>query len=141
MKIGNICRTEFVSVKRSATIKEVAELMEEKNVGSVIINGSEIMFGIITDRDILIRVFNAGLDPVKTTVDDVMTENFVVTLSEDMGILEALERVKESGVRRFPVVNNKGRLIGIVTLDDIIKLLGKEMADIASIIEGQGPSL
>ena len=140
MSLGNLCRREVVVVNQGTPIKEAVKFMEEKNIGSVIVVGSGKPLGIATDRDILLRVVNKGLDPEKSTVDDVMTKE-IVTLKEGMGLFEALEQVKEKGIRRFPIVDARGNLKGIMTLDDIIYLLGKEMADVASIIEREGPRL
>lgn len=140
MSLGNLCRREIVCVDRGATIEEVARLMEEKNIGSIIVVEERKPMGIVTDRDILLRVINRGLDSERTSVADVMTKQ-IVTLREDMGLFEALQQVKGKGIRRFPIVDAKGNLQGIMTLDDILYLLGKEMADIASIIEEEGPRL
>jgi len=146
MSLGNLCRKDVVSVKPGTMVNEVARLMEEKNIGSVvvqnvIVSGEKEKFGIVTDRDIALRVVGKNLDPVKTPIDDVTTQNSVLTLSENLGLFEALEQVRESAVRRFPVVDVDGNLTGIITLDDIIILLGKEMADVARIIENEGPLL
>ncbi len=146
MSLGNMCRKNVVSVKPGTMIDEVARLMEEKNIGSVvvqsvIVSGEKETFGIVTDRDIALRVVGKNLDAAKTPIDDVTTQNGVLTLSESMGLFEALEQVRSSAVRRFPVVGIDGKLKGIITLDDIIILLGKEMADVASIIENEGPLL
>jgi CBS domain-containing protein len=146
MSLGNLCRKDVVSVKPGTMVNEVARLMEEKNIGSVvvqnvIVSGEKEKFGIVTDRDIALRVVGKNLDPAKTPIDDVTTQNSVLTLSENLGLFEALEQVRESAVRRFPVVDVDGNLKGIITLDDIIILLGKEMADVASIIENEGPLL
>jgi len=146
MSLGNMCRKNVVSVKPGTMVDEVARLMEEKNIGSVvvqniIVSGEKETFGIVTDRDIALRVVGKNLDPTKTPIDDVMTQNMVLVLSEDLGLFEALEQVRKSAVRRFPVVGIDGKLKGIITLDDIIILLGKEMADVASIIENEGPLL
>jgi CBS domain-containing protein len=140
MSLGNMCRKEIVYVNLGTTVKEVVKLMEGKNIGCVIIVGSKKPVGIVTDRDILLRVMNKGLDPEKTKVDKVMTKR-VVTLNEEMGLFEALKQVKGKGIRRFPIVNAKGSLKGIMTLDDILYLLGKEMANVASIIEKESPRL
>ena len=134
MSLGNLCRREVVVVNQGTPIKEAVKFMEEKNIGSVIVVGGGKPLGIATDRDILLRVVNKGLDPEKSSVDDVMTKE-IVTLKEGMGLFEALEQVKGKGIRRFPIVDASGNLKGIMTLDDIIYLLGKEMADVASIIE------
>jgi CBS domain-containing protein len=122
------------------TVKEAVKLMAEKNVGCVIVIGSEKPIGMLTDRDILLRVMNKGLDPQKTTVDNVMSKE-IIALREDIGLFEALEQVKGKSMRRFPIVDANGALKGIMTLDDIIFLLGKEMADVSSIIEREGPRL
>ncbi len=140
MSLGNLCRREVVVVDQGTPIKEAVKFMEEKNIGSVIVVGGGKPVGIVTDRDILLRVVNKGLDPEKSSVDDVMTKE-IVTLKEGMGLFEALEQVKGKGIRRFPIVDARGNLKGIMTLDDIIYLLGKEMADVASIIEREGPRL
>jgi CBS domain-containing protein len=146
MSLGNICRKDVVSVKPGTMVKEVTRLMEEKNIGSVVVQnaasrGEKENFGIVTDRDIALRVIGRNLDPAKTPIDDIMTHNFVLVLREDLGLFEALEQVRKSAVRRFPVIGIDGKLKGIITLDDIITLLGKEMANVASIIENEGPLL
>jgi len=146
MSLGNICRKDIVTVGPGTMVNDVTKLMEEKNIGSVvvqnvIVSGGREKFGIVTDRDIALRVINKNLDPSNTPIDDVMTQNPVLTLREDMGLFEALEQVRKSAVRRFPVVDIDGNLKGIITLDDIIVLLGKEMADVANIIENEGPLL
>ena len=141
MSLGNLCRKDVVTVKPGTLVKEVTKLMEEKNIGSVIITDDKEMFGIITDRDIALGIVNKDMNPQQTTVDELMTHNFVLVLREDIGLFEALEQVKKSAVRRFPVVGIDGNLKGIITIDDIITLLSKEMADVASIIENEGPLL
>ncbi|MGH7850149.1 MAG: CBS domain-containing protein [Thermodesulfobacteriota bacterium] len=139
MSLGHICRRDVVTVSPDMTVSEVTRIMEDKNLGSVIVTGGDDKFGIVTDRDIALRVVNRCLDPVRTPIEDVMTQDLVLTLREDMGLFEALEQIRKSAVRRFPVVDVDGRLTGIITLDDIIRLLGKEIAGVASVIENEGP--
>ncbi len=140
MSLGHICRTDVITVGPGTTVSEVTRIMEDKNVGSVIVSGSGGEFGIVTDRDIALRVVNRCLDPVRTPVEEIMTRDIVLTLREDMGLLEALDLIRKSAVRRFPVVDMDGKLKGIITLDDIIRLLGREIADVASVIENEGPT-
>ncbi len=139
MSLGHMCRRNVVTVKPGTTINEVTRIMEDRNIGSVIVSGGDNKFGIVTDRDIALRVVNRCLDPVRTPIDEVMTQDIVLTLSEDMGLLEALEQIRKSAVRRFPVLDVDGNLKGIITLDDIIRLLSREMADVADVIENEGP--
>jgi CBS domain-containing protein len=139
MSLGHMCRRDVVMVKPATTVSEVAKIMEDKNIGCVIVNGGDDKFGIVTDRDIALRVVNRCLDPVRTPVEEIMTRNPVLTLRDDMGLLEALDQIRKSAVRRFPVLDMDGNLKGIITIDDIIRLLGREIADVASVIENEGP--
>ena len=85
---------------------------------------------------------NKKLDAAKCVVGDIMSLE-VVTLKQNTGLYDALEQIKESGsrVRRFPIVDENGAIKGIITLDDVIDLLGKEMSDVAAIIESERPRL
>ena len=82
--------------------------------------------GIITDRDIVTEVLGKGLDPGKTTVASVMSSQLVVASgSEDVS--EAVERMRVHGVRRIPITDDNGALLGIFTLDDLLKLNAEQL--------------
>lgn len=140
MSVKHFAHAEVVSVPADAPVATAARLMAEKNVGSVIVKEDGRSIGILTDRDIVLRVVNSGLDPKATPVQQVMTRN-PMTLSEDLGLFEALDRVKDQAIRRFPIVDAQGNLTGLFSLDDVIYLLGKEMAAAASIVEKEAPRL
>lgn len=139
MSLGNLCRRNVVTVEPGTTVSEVTRIMEDNNIGCVIVSGGDNQFGIVTDRDIALRVVNRALDPVRTPVEEVMTKDIVLTLREDIGLLEALDQIRKSAVRRFPVVDVDSNVVGIITLDDIVRLLSREMADVADVIENEGP--
>ncbi len=139
MALKDFCVSEVVSAPPDATVSEVAKLMAEKNVGSVVIVEQGKPKGIVTDRDLALRVLAEGRD-TSVRISEVMTEN-VATLNHNLGLFEALESMKEKGVRRYPIVDDDGKLVGIICLDDIIYLLGKEMADITEILEKEAPKL
>ena len=142
MSLETLCRREIVCVDVNTIILEATELMEEMNVGSVVVIQNDRPVGIVTDRDVVLRVVNKKLDPAAVKAGDIMSLE-VVTLKQSTGLYEALEQIKESGsrVRRFPIVDENGAIKGIITLDDVIYLLGKEMADVSSIIESERPRL
>lgn len=142
MSLESLCRREIVCVDVNTIVLEATELMEEMNVGSVVVIQNDRPVGIVTDRDVVLRVVNKKLDPAAVKVGDIMSLE-VVTLKQRTGLYEALEQIKESGsrVRRFPIVDDNGAIKGIITLDDVIYLLGKEMADVSSIIESERPRL
>ena len=152
MSLKHLCRKDVVTVKPETLVEEVTKIMEEKNIGSVLVSdaGTDWKdlgikgakdFGIVTDRDIALRVINNRLDPTKVPIEKIMTKKSLLVLDEDMGLYEALEQITKAAVRRFPVVDSEGNLQGIITIDDIIQLLGKEMADVAKVIENESPVL
>jgi len=142
MSLESLCRREIVCVDVNTVVLEATALMEEMNVGSVVVIQNDRPVGIVTDRDVVLRVVNKKLDPSRCVVGDIMSLE-VVTLKQNTGLYDALEQIKESGsrVRRFPIVDDNGTIKGIITLDDVIYLLGKEMSDVATIIESERPRL
>lgn len=142
MSLESLCRREIICVRTSDKVIDATRLMEEKNVGSVVVVSEDKPVGIMTDRDVMIRIVNKGLDPEKTSVSDVMSVE-IITLKQNTGLYDALEQIKESksSVRRFPIVDENGSIKGIITLDDVVYLLGKEMSDVSSIIETERPKL
>jgi CBS domain-containing protein len=106
-----------VTAPVGAAVREVAELMRERNVGSVVLvddDGEPV--GFVTDRDLAISVLADGRDPADLAADHASTP--VVTGSPAMDVREAAELMTCHGIRRLPVVDD-GRLTGIVTLDDL----------------------
>ncbi len=129
--IGEVCTKPVVTVSPAATIREAAHLMQAKNVGAIVVVNDGRPSGILTDRDVAVRVVAQGQDPSKVQVGDVMRKNPAV-ISEDKGIFDAFKLFGADGVRRLPVVNKEGRLTGIVALDDLLMLVGAEMGHVAS---------
>jgi len=141
MGLVKCCREQVVAVSPDTPAVEVARIMGEKNVGSVVIvTGDNRPVGVITDRDLTIRVMAQEKNPGEVRAEDIQTRD-VITFQDSMGIYEAIQKMTAEGIRRMPVVDDTGRLIGIVTMDDIIRMLGEEMAAIAKNIEKQSPSL
>lgn len=141
MSVENFARKEVITLKPSDSVFDAIKLMKEKNIGSVLIVDDENRpVGIITDRDVVLRVVYEGLDPKTTALDKVMTRGLSV-LEEGMGLFEALSFMREEGVRRYPIVDSDGKLIGFLSLDDVLYILGKELASVADILEKERPSL
>ncbi len=113
-------------------------MMRKHHVGALIVvdepNGRRIPAGIITDRDIVVEVLGNELDASQTTVSQVMSAKLVIAQeTEDTAV--AVERMHMHGVRRLPIVNHGGSLVGVFTLDDAVKLLAEratEFVEIAS---------
>ncbi|RXE56993.1 signal transduction protein [Methanoculleus taiwanensis] len=141
MGLMHCCREEVVAVSPDTPAVEIARIMDDKNVGSVMVVTSEDRpAGIVTDRDLVVRILAKGARSEDVTAEEIMTKD-LVTFRDDMGIYEAIEKVAREGVRRMPIVDDSGRLIGIITQDDMIRMLSDEMGKLAHTIEKQSPPL
>ena len=130
MRIPEICTTEVVCCRPQVSALDAARLMRHKHVGDVVVvsdpEGDRVPVGVVTDRDLTIEVLGNGRDAAQTTLSDVMRSPLVVaTESEDAS--SVLERMRFHGVRRIPVVDARGTLVGIVTLDDLLRALLSDM--------------
>jgi CBS domain-containing protein len=110
--------------------------MEAHNTGTVVVVENGRPVGMITDRDLALELGARGKSP-QTAVVKVMATP-VETIYEKEGIFAATKVMKDAKVRRLPVVDNEDRLVGIVALDDLIKLLGRELGNL---IEGMAPEM
>lgn len=134
MSIGEICNREVVIAERSASVAELARLMREYHVGDVVVVESQAgrrrPVGIVTDRDIVVEAIAPGLSPDTLTAGDLASAEMVL-VTEGEGVLDTVRYMRSKGVRRMPVVDKQGILVGIVTLDDLLELLAEEMVELA----------
>lgn len=139
MAIKAICKTELVTIDKSATIKDAAKLMKSKHVGSVIVtegfNGKRIPFGIITDRDIALTLASES-KPQDLPIQQIM-QSRPITIKTNEGIYETIMKMRENGIKRLPVVNDDGSLYGVVCADDLLSLMGEEINNLAKITNAQ----
>lgn len=110
---------------------DVARRMREYRVGCVIVTRGARVTGIVTDRDLVVRVMAEGRDPEKTPVEDIVTYD-PTTLDRDDSIETAVRLMRERGVRRLPIVSYDGKITGIVTADDLLVLLTRELSDLGT---------
>jgi CBS domain-containing protein len=133
MSIYVCCQKNVLSVKPDAKIEFVAGLMRDKNIGCVIVTDDHKPVGIVTDRDMALRG-PILCDVAKTALISSIMTTEVKSVTKDTGIFEAIQMMKSAGVRRMPVIDAADRLVGLITLDDLVRLLAREMSDIARII-------
>jgi CBS domain-containing protein len=129
--IGDVCSKPVVMVGPNRPIEEAAHLMRTRNVGAVVVVSDGKPVGVLTDRDITVEVVAQKKNPAATLVDEVMSKQLSV-IKEDAGLLQATRTFSMTGVRRLPVVSRQGDLVGIISTDDLLILLGAEMGQIAS---------
>lgn len=137
MAIGEICSREVVFARRDESVAAAARLMRERHVGCLVVadeeNGKRVPVGMLTDRDIAVTVVAPGLDAQAILVGDVMSAE-LLSVKEDAGIAETVELMRVRGIRRLPVTDGNGALIGLIAADDIVSLLAEEIAGIAGMI-------
>ncbi len=127
---GEICKRKVTVGYKQTSVVAAAQLMREDHVGSLVVvddeNGSRQVCGMVTDRDIVMSVIATGLDPDPLRLEDIMSER-VVTVNEADALPDLMRSMREHGVRRVPVVGLQDELMGIVTMDDVLKILAQEM--------------
>jgi CBS domain-containing protein len=135
MKVRDFCSKGVVTVEPQASLREAALLMRNSHVGALVVverkGGIEQPAGILTDRDIVVAVIAVpGARPEGIRAADAMSQP-VVLAREDDSVFEAVETMQRKAVRRLPVVAADGSLRGMVTLDDVLRVLAAELGGLA----------
>jgi len=137
MRIGEVCIRDVVIVRRDETVAAAAGVMREHGVGDVVVventRGFNEPVGIVTDRDIVLRCVAVDKDARSTTAFEIMTIAPVVA-DEGESVFSVIDRMREHGTRRVPVVAHSGALVGIVAYDDLIELLAGTLARLATVV-------
>ncbi len=136
MSIGEFCTRTVVMAEKNTNIVELAQLMRKHHVGDVVVVEKHVdrmlPVGIITDRDIVVELIAEEVDIESVTAGDLMSTE-LITATQKEGIWDTLQLMRSQGIRRLPVVNEEGFLEGILTVDDLIKLLADELNILAKI--------
>jgi CBS domain-containing protein len=139
----NIMKTKVITVSPLTPIAEAALLMRNEDIGTlVVVDNEENPIGIITDRDIVVSVIANRENPEEILVKEAMSKKpgsrKLIMVGEDTNIFDILRILSKNSIRRVPVTR-KGRLVGIVSVDDIVVVVATELANLASTLNG-GPS-
>jgi len=118
LKVSEIMKRDVIAVSSGTSIREAAEIMAKHGIGSVIVlNRDGAPLGIFTERDLVKAVAKGvGLD---APIDDVMSRNLVVIQQDESAVSAAMKMI-ENGIRHLPVVDDKGRLVGIISIRDVL---------------------
>ena len=138
MPVNNLARSDVVTASRDESVREIATMMDDEKVGSVVITDGSEPVGIVTDRDLALQVIAAGNTPDEIAAEDVMSTD-LQTIEKTGGFYEATEIMSENGIRRLPVVGSEGELTGILTTDDLNELLADEHQQLADVVQAQRP--
>jgi predicted transcriptional regulator len=137
-----MCTREVLLADQDESTAEATRRMRSNNVGTLVVidRDDRRPLGLITDRDIAMRVVAEGKHPDETLVREILTDD-PITVVESTPIEDALARMRSDGRRRVLVTGEDGALVGLLAMDDILELLAEEMAEIGELIERQEPLL
>jgi CBS domain-containing protein len=138
MTIGSICKRNVAVVPEDERIVDAAKRMRMLHVGTVVVvregDPKRTPLGILTDRDIVLSVVASDPEHLPfLSVSEAMSDD-LVTARDDTSLADALRLMQERGVRRLPVVDQAGALVGIVTVDDVIRVLAEEMGELVTLM-------
>jgi len=136
MEVGTICQRLVFTIRRFDEVTRAAQLMREKHVGYLVVVELDPLarpVGVLTDRDIVVEVVARGVDPKAVCVGDIMTVDPITTREAD-SVGAALQKMREFGVRRLPVVNDRRELVGILAIDDVLQLIAGGAQEVVNTI-------
>ncbi|HEY6125370.1 MAG TPA: CBS domain-containing protein [Steroidobacteraceae bacterium] len=142
MKVGDICQRAVVTARPLDELLSAARVMRDKHIGYLIVVEPGIAqcglkpVGVLTDRDLVVTVMAREADPRRLLVADVMTRELVAACEDD-SLGAALAQMRRIGVRRLPVIGDHGELVGVLSLDDAIDALAKELGAVAGSIRSE----
>lgn len=137
MRVGEVCNRIVVVVEADASIREAAKVMRKYHVGNVIVvdrsSGEVEPVGVLTDRDLVVELLAQDVDLDAVAVQDAMSFD-LLTAREDEDDAEVLSRMRTRGVRRVPVVDKSGALVGILSVDDYLSLMSDQLSELVALI-------
>jgi CBS domain-containing protein len=139
MSAVRYCNTDVDVIIPEESAQQAAGRMHARKVGAlVVINRERVPVGILTDRDICVRVVADGRQAATTSVGEIMTP-CPETVREQTAIEDALRRMRSGGFRRLPVVNSREQLVGLLSLDDILRVFAHDFSQINQLMEQESP--
>ncbi len=137
MKVESICNRNVITAERDNNVLKAAEIMRQNHVGSIVIvdvtSYGEKPIGIVSDRDIVIKVVAKNVSLEEISLNDIMARDLVCVRGND-DLMETLRIMCMEGVRRVPVINNEGALMGLLSMDDLFEIFANELSNIAVLI-------
>lgn len=133
MSISSLVSRPASVLSPRATCAEAARRMRRQNVGSIVVEEDGAPIGIVTDRDLVTRVLAEEIEPASLCVGEVMSR-FPVFLAAERELGEAIQMMTKMGVRRLPVVKANGRLLGMLSLDDVLVHLAGQLGQLKELL-------
>lgn len=136
MPIGDYCEKPAATVRSDETVRAAAQRMRDEGLGSLAVVKDGLPTGIVTDRDLVLGMLCNRLDAGAITVDEIASRP-LVTIEQERPVRDAVRLMRRHGLRRLPVVDDKGQLVGFVAADDLVSLAAAELSGLAVAIRTQ----
>jgi CBS domain-containing protein len=134
LTVGELCNRDVIMTSERESVRQAARRMRKHHVGDlVVVDAYAVPIGILTDRDLVVGALAEGKDVDALTVSDVMSRDPVVA-GEEEGLDVALHRMRSKAIRRLPVVTSDGDLVGILTIDDVLRVLNEELSKLVRLV-------
>ncbi|MFZ2124582.1 MAG: CBS domain-containing protein [Rhodoferax sp.] len=133
IKLKEFATTLVAVVEPDTPARVVAQLMRRHHIGALVVVEAvdkNKPIGIVTDRDLVLELMSEGLDPEVFTAGDIMSVD-LVTANPDMDAMDAMQLMRKYRLRRLVITDTSGHLAGIMTIEDVLGLLTRELADLA----------
>lgn len=134
MNMARICSHDVVTIDATASLRDAARTMRDRHVGVLVVTAllgeQERVFGMLTDRDLTIEVLSRDVEPTQIKVGQIASRN-LAAIPADAGIADAVEAMRQAGVRRLLVTGEHGEVAGLVSSDDLLDALAAELAGLA----------
>ena len=121
VSVGDVMTRRVVYLPEATMLDEAAQAMRDKGIGDVVVTSGPTMVGLVTDRDIVIRAIAENLPPKKTTLGSI-TAHELIMVEQSATVEEALQAMRERGVRRLLVCDSDRKVVGIISLSDLALL-------------------
>jgi CBS domain-containing protein len=139
MPIDDYCEKPAVTILGTETVRTAAQRMKAAGLGCLVVVADGRPMGIVTDRDLVIETLCNRLDPGSVRVDEIASHP-LVTIEQERSVGEAVRMIRHHAVRRLPVVDDKGDLVGIVAADDLLSMAAAQLSGLSAAIRAQRPS-
>jgi len=139
LNAGMVCSRDVDLAEKDESVYEAAKRMQARRVGTLIVlDDAKKPCGIVTDRDLVVRVLATSKDPETAWLRDVVSSP-VHVVRDDAAIEEAVRTMRAERCRRVVVVDTAGRLVGILSLDDVLSIMAEQMRAVAALLESEAP--
>jgi CBS domain-containing protein len=139
MPVGQYCNRKVSTISADATLRAAAQQMEAEGVGCLVVVTGGSPTGLITDRDVALRVLDEGLDPDTAIVGLLLQDRVAITVHDTSPLRVSGGLMRRHGIRRVPVVDRENKLVGIISADDLVRVVGRELNALGDAFAAQAP--